>query len=721
MNIIVDKTTNGVNLMASDENSIVEDLKKIKGITDLWDSQRESLEQGLLSTDTNFVIIAPTASGKTFNAELAMLQTLRRKGKCLYLVPLTVLQTEKGEEFSYLHDFGYQISTKGSWRNSHVVITTFENFYRAALLSPSIVENFNTAIVDEFHILYDQNRGFNLEKALTMLKELNVRIVCLSATFEDKQEIKGWLESELVLAEERVVPLFSNVIDLTKFPDVERMKRLYAWLLESKEKPILIFCSTRYYTRSRGVALCSLAKESVDNPTKIRTEMEQAISRTNFTSLEKDLYTCLCKKIAFHHSGLDQRLRDLIIEKFKNGEVDFLLATTGLAYGINFPTKTVVLSDLTIYREGKIVDVPVYLFLQMAGRAGRPQFDDKGYAYAVIKTESDISRAKKLIEGKLEKVISHIFVDDLFKRAILELVYSGKRQEEQIISFFEKTFYNYQSIHKEGLVKFDLSDILRTRLKELIDQGFIEFLGRPGYRLTTLGDITIQFLFETFRTYILEVFIRMDDYLTKQGEVKADFDLIYRLSKEFQGARTHKIPRQESEIINDFYRMRGISKSSHAEYSAYAIFYGWIENKPEYEIEQDFKVYASALKNVADEMSKILSTYERLANRKRCAIPAEFQVLKDRIEHGVREEEIPFVKLRGFGRDTVRKVSSWCNAVLRRPPFRYHGDMLSILIRFYEDKNRDDNFLLSALAVGIENIGPVRAAKIVDLVKAKTS
>ena len=696
---------------------------KIKGITELWDSQRKALESGLLSTGRSFVIIAPTASGKTLNAEFAMLQTLRRNGRCLYLVPLTVLQTEKGEEFSYFHDLeNYQISAKGEWKDAHVVITTFENFYKAALLNRSIVENFNTAIVDEFHILYDQNRGFNLEKAITMLKELNARIICLSATFQDREEIKGWLDSELVVGERRVVPLEHGFLDLTKFPKGERMTRLYAWLVEAEERhPTLIFCSTRDRTRSRALALCNFAKETVDDQSKIRGEMEQAISRTNFTSLEEDLYTCLCKKTAFHHSGLDRRLREFIVEKFKSGEVKFLLATTGLAYGINFPTKTVVLSDLTMYGEGGIIDVPAYLFLQMAGRAGRPQFGDKGYAYAVVKTESDVPRAQKLSEGKLEKAISHVFVDDLFKRAILELIYSGRRQEEEIISFFENTFYNYQSNLREGLIKFDLGDILRRRLKELIDEGFIEFLGAPGYRLSGLGSVTIRFLFETFRMYTLEAFMRMNDYLTKQKEVKADFNLIYRLSKEFEGAKAYKIPRQKSETIEDFYRLRGITRPSHAEYSAYAIFHGWIENKPEYEIEEDFKIYASGLSNVADEMRKILTTYGKLADQKRLTIPAEFDVLKDRIEHGVRQEEIPFVKLRGFGRDTVRKLSSWCNAVLRRPPYRYMGDMLHVLIRFYEDKSRDDNFLLSTLAEGIKNIGPIRAGKIVDLVKTSIS
>ena len=552
-----------------------------------------------------------------------------------------------------------------------------------------------------------------------MLKELNIRIICLSATFEDKEEIRGWLDSELVVSGKRAVPLDLGRIDLTKFSSGEKMRKLFAWLLNSEEKySFLIFCSTRDSTRSRATALCNLARETVDDPARLREEMTNAISRTTFTSLEEELYKCLCKKIAFHHSGLDIRLREFIVEKFKSREVNFLFATTGLAYGIDFPTKSVILCDLTMYREGGRIDVPVYLFLQMAGRAGRPRFGDKGYAYVVIKTTPDVPRAKNLLEGKIEKATSHISVDDLFKKAILELIYSGKRQEDQIISFFKNTFYNYQSSQREGLIKFDLRSILRRYLKGLIDEEFIEFLGAPGYRLTGLGDVTMRFLFQTFRTYTLEGFMRMNEYLTERREVRADFDLIYRLSKEFEGAKTYKYPRKRSETIDDFYRMRGVARPSHEEYSTYAIYHGWMENKPVYEIEEDFKVFGSALNSVADEMSKMLDTYERLARKKRLRVPAEFQVLKDRISLGVREEEIPFAKLRDIGRDTVRKLSSWCNTVLRRPPYRYRGDMLSILIQFYEAHNRDDNFLLTTLANNIKNIGLVRAGKIVDLVKS---
>jgi len=703
--------------MAAEDQSIIEELMKIKGITTLWPAQKMAIDAGLLTSDRNFVVIAPTASGKTLTAEFVMLQTLSKGGKVVYLVPSTALVNDKETEFSYLQS-KYRVSRK-DWLDSDLVITTFEFFYKMALLNRRSVENFTLAVIDEFHVLYDQTRGFNLEKALTMLKELKIRIVCLSATFEDKEEIREWLNANLVVVpeSERKVPLEKGSINLASVASRERMTKFYTLLASAQDKhPMIVFCSTRDRTRSRALALCN-SMQPVGDPSKLRGQIEGIVSRTTLTSLEEQLYSCLRKGAAFHHSGLDERLRKMIEDKFKNKEIKVLFATTGLAFGINFPARTVILSDLTIYQENETKDVETYLFLQMAGRAGRPKFDDKGFAYVVIDDSADVFRSKKLLQGTLERAFSHIMLDDLFKKAILELIFARRSREDQIISFFENTFYNFQSTRIKSLVEFNLKEKLGHSLKEMIDEGFVEYMGAPGYKLTDLGYVTAQFLLETFKTYTLDAFLTLNDYLEGSGEAKIDFDLILELSKKFEGTRAFKIPREQSEEIEDFYNNRGVEKPSHAEYSAYAIFNGWMENRPKHEIEQDFKVYASTLDSVANELSKILEAYKNLASKKRKRIDPKFDILKDRISHGVKEEQIPFAKLKGLSRDSVRELSTWCNAVLRRPPFNYTGSLIEVLTKLYQDKGRDDNFLLTKLANGPAMIGPKKAQKIVNLIK----
>lgn len=702
-------------------NTIVQEILKLKNIDGLWETQQRALDAGLLKSSDNFVIVAPTASGKTLNAEFVIWQVLKSGGKVIYLVPLTALATEKANEFDYMNK-DYSVSAKGKWEKADLIITTFEVFYKKALMSKQFLERFSLAIVDEFHVLYDRTRGFNLEKAITLLKKENIRIICLSATFNDKEEISSWLNAKLVEIPEkqRSVPLKTGYMNLTKYSKAEQKSRFYSALIRSRNRyPYLLFCSRRDHTRSRALELCSQIKKTVGNSSELRNEIREKVSRRNLTSLEEDLLRCLNKKVAFHHSGLDQNLRRLIENNFVKRQIDFLFATTGLAYGINFPAKTVILCDLMIYQEGKMRDIPVYMFRQMGGRAGRPQFGTEGYAYVVANAQRDLKKASVLLEGNLERAISHIYLDDLFEKAILELIYSDRRKQDEIISFFENTFYNDQSQREKGLIKFDLSSRLKEHLERLVKTNFIRYLGAPGFELTELGEVTLSFLFQTFTNYELNAFLEMNNYLDEKNQVTADFDLIYKLSREFEGARAVKIPRQRCDEIEEFYRKIGITDLSHPEHSAYSLYYGWIENKPIVPIEEDFKIYASALPSVADEMYKLLNAYRALAKKKLLAVPPEFEILMDRIRYGVRGEEVPFVKLRGFGRETVRSLHDYCKTVLAKISPRYKGPMLTALIEFYKDKG--ESFVLTTLANNVENIGPVRSGKIVDKIKYELS
>lgn len=62
------------------------------------------------------------------------------------------------------------------------------------------------------------------------------------------------------------------------------------------------------------------------------------------------------------------------------------MATSTLAWGVNFPAHLVVIKGTEYYdgRTHRYVDFPVTDVLQMMGRAGRPQFDDKGTAMVFV-------------------------------------------------------------------------------------------------------------------------------------------------------------------------------------------------------------------------------------------------------------------------------------------------------------------------------------------------
>ena len=63
-----------------------------------------------------------------------------------------------------------------------------------------------------------------------------------------------------------------------------------------------------------------------------------------------------------------------------------LIATSTLAWGVNFPAHLVVVKG-TEYYDGKTrryVDFPITDVLQMMGRAGRPQYDEHGVAVILV-------------------------------------------------------------------------------------------------------------------------------------------------------------------------------------------------------------------------------------------------------------------------------------------------------------------------------------------------
>lgn len=497
-------------------SNTVEKFLKLKNWTQLNEVQEKAVKEGILDPKGNFVIVAPTASGKTGVAELAMLQELESKGKVVYAVPSHALIDDKLKDFKYLGD-AFKVkegdSSYSQWAKADLVITTFELLYRACLRSKNFLDEFGLVVVDEFHVLYDKMRGYNLEKLLTVLKENDVRIFCISATFEDKDEIGEWLKAKVVYfpPESRPVEITQEEIDLMSYSN----KRLCQALIEKHNEPYLVFCSTRHYTRDRAIEMCSHLGKIKNDEHQIIEQVKKLISREEIPELEKILCSCLVKGVGFHHSDLHSNLRNFVADLFKSRRIDYLFCTTGLAYGINFPARAVVIADLTLWDSEERSSNPIqnYLYLQMAGRAGRPQYDDKGFCYCVLKKKDDVIKFEEYKKGVLPRATSQIAYDEYFLKAILELIYSKRNTDKEIVGFFENSLFHFQAAkQKNPLISYDLLELIRTRIKHLRDAGFLERLGIT-YQLTDFGQVTLEYLFAGFSSPELPAFIRLNQYL----------------------------------------------------------------------------------------------------------------------------------------------------------------------------------------------------------------
>ena len=82
------------------------------------------------------------------------------------------------------------------------------------------------------------------------------------------------------------------------------------------------------------------------------------------------------KKIAIEGSQNSNEQKEIIEDEFRKGNILMITATPSLMYGVNLPSKTVIIRDYTRWTSNGPQQIPVFDYEQMSGRDGRPQYDD---------------------------------------------------------------------------------------------------------------------------------------------------------------------------------------------------------------------------------------------------------------------------------------------------------------------------------------------------------
>jgi len=205
------------------KNKIPEGLYKIleRDIKKLRPAQTKAIENGLLD-GKNLLVCTPTASGKTLIAELAAMKSIiEGNGKCVYIVPLKALASEKYKDFKKRYgnvakvalSIGDIDSSDSYLVDYDLIITTSEKLDSLIRHHAPWLSLISTIIVDEVHLLNDTSRGPTLEILITILRQLlrKAQIIALSATIGNPEELAEWLKAELVIDNWRPVKLHKGV------------------------------------------------------------------------------------------------------------------------------------------------------------------------------------------------------------------------------------------------------------------------------------------------------------------------------------------------------------------------------------------------------------------------------------------------------------------------------------------------------------------------------
>jgi len=647
-----------------------------QGYEKLYPPQADSVKSGLLD-GTSILVSAPTASGKTLIAMLAMISYLsKNNGKVIYLSPLRALAAEKFLEFKKLEKVvpgkkvKVSIST-GDYENieknlekSDVLILTNEKMDSIIRHGAEWVEEIGLVIADEVHLIGDENRGPTLEMILTQLKllETNPQIVGLSATITNSDEIADWLDCKLVKNDWRPVPLSEGVRDAGEITmndgkvfSVERSicgTPIDLGVQSVKEGgQSLVFAETRNRSKSLATKAADVISQILEKKDLMELEKtsKKILSENEHTELIKTLAFLVKKGVAFHHAGLNQNCRQTIETEFRKGTIKLLSSTPTLAAGVNLPARRVVISNITRYNAKVGANRPISIleYKQLCGRAGRPQYDDYGEAIIVGNGNTE-DLIDYYINGEPEPIISKITDDKSLRTHILSVVvtHPGIKKDE-ILEFFLQTLGGLQS--RKPTIKFAIDISLRFLSSEYLiikkDERFTATKFGKKTSMLYIDPLTATYFRDALENVsqdrkhtfgFLHLISNCEEFFPKFSLRKKDYESANLL-----------IENNSSELLEPISEY-DCSRSLLA-------LHAWITESSELSLSDNFGVESGDMHRMAETANWLSYCLREISKHvERADLLEELGNLRKRIVYGIREELLELVRIKGIGRVRAR-------------------------------------------------------------------
>ena len=678
------------------------DFLKSEGYEELFEPQEQSVKAGLFDEKKNFLITIPTASGKTLIAMLAILSHLsKHKTKVVYLTPLRALTSEKFEEFKKLEklNLGRKIKValstgdskekKEKLEDADVIFLTNESMDANLAFQKDWIYDIGLVVSDEIHLIGDNTRGPTLEIILTRFKSGFIgknppKIIGLSATISNSNELADWLNCELVESTFRRVPLSEAVYSRHIITNQDReetegnfaknrqeSRHPKAWIglgldTVAEKHQCLIFAMTRKnavaWAKEAGL---DVVKELKPNQKKELEKISKKIlpkEDYDNTKLTSELAKTVKNGTAFHHAGLDQRCRTIIENAFKDRHIKLLTATPTLAAGVNLPARRVVIPSVMRYTNNGLEKISILEYKQMCGRAGRPQYDDMGESIIIAKGYPD-EILEHYVDGEPEPLESKTLDEDSSLRInLLGFIYTASKfnptSYEKIIKFFSQTFAAYQLSDDSVLEKK-----VTKQLEKLKEYGMIT--DENGFEPTKFGIRIFYLRIDPETAFDMTGYI--EDYL--RG-TKHTFGILYMITNLHEFYSQYPIPDKYQGDMDDLidpneklYRNQEFLREYC--FKSLLILYKWIDAMTYQDMSDHFdaepgdifyiKENAKDLVYIFTEIIKFWRDYAKENKQKK--IVSEYQslidesdLLKLQIQHGVPEKYLELVKIKQIGR-----------------------------------------------------------------------
>ncbi|MCX5896069.1 MAG: DEAD/DEAH box helicase, partial [Proteobacteria bacterium] len=412
----------------------------------------------------------------------AMKEMLSQGKRSWYASPLKALSNSKFHEFGI--EFGTEkvgILTGDRKENTDapIIVGTTEILRNHLYDSMHIVEDFpaDLVVMDEAHYLGDSDRGVVWEEVMIYLPK-RVRLLLLSATIQNDQEIAQWLTAirsspcHVVHDEERPVPIYplylfpsGEIVPLSGFDGIspkirdflvhsqgDRFRRSsnrlpYGKILDAMEEfnllPAIFFLKSRDDC-NKAVYTCMERSQSAERRQKLKARVSALLAEYPFLENHSQLSWILDHGVAAHHGGQLPHWK-IAVEKLMNeGYLDAIFSTSTVAAGVNFPARTVVMVQSDRFNGKEFVDLTAMELHQAVGRAGRRGKDKIGFALIVHGPFQNPHLIDALLDSHPEPIKSQIKIN--FSMVLNLLLSHSPEEIQELLTYSFAMFQNIEQL-----------------------------------------------------------------------------------------------------------------------------------------------------------------------------------------------------------------------------------------------------------------------------------
>ena len=464
--------------------------------------------------DGNMLICAPTGSGKTNVAMLAMLREIGKHRnpetgeimlddfKIVYIAPLKALVQEQVGNFGKrLEPYGVRVSeltgdrqlTKQQIADTQIIVTTPEKWdvITRKATDMSYTNLVRLIIIDEIHLLHD-DRGPVLESIVSRtIRKIEqtgdpVRLVGLSATLPNYRDVTSFLRVDPnnglfhFDGSYRPCPLRQEFIGVTDKKAIKQLKTMndvcYTKVMEQvgqNKHQLLIFVHSRKETAktAKYIKDKALEMETIGQILRSDAASREILEEESSQVTDRDLKELMPYGFGIHHAGMSRSDRSSVEDLFADGSLQVLVCTATLAWGVNLPAHTVIIKGTQIYspEKGSWVELSPQDVLQMLGRAGRPQYDTYGEGI-IITTQSEMQYYLSLMNQQLP--IESQFISKLADNLNAEIVLGNVRSRDEAVEWLGYTYLFVRMLRSPGLysvgAEYEDDDALEQKRVDLV-------------------------------------------------------------------------------------------------------------------------------------------------------------------------------------------------------------------------------------------------------------